>query len=149
MKKFTAILLSLLMMLQAVPFAGLAESAGNAAEEAGTIWSDWYTLPSDPAGEALYRNVQFTVLGETVATLSVADGATVEALPEAPTLLYMSFVGWYDGNTPFTAETPVTGDMVVRGVYTKANPVVEALKLASDPAVPEAREELCRGPPGT
>lgn len=106
MKKVIAMILAVLLMIQALP-AGIGETdAGQSRQNAGEL----------PA--ASFHTVQFVAAGEEVATLFVVDGAAMTRLPRAPEIKGQSFEGWYCDGVEVDAQTPVLADMVVKAVYT-------------------------------
>ncbi|MBR5383363.1 MAG: hypothetical protein IK133_06020, partial [Clostridia bacterium] len=108
MKKLTAIVLTLLILVQMCPSVGFA--AGSIADVSETVVSGQLSKP-------LYHTVVFTVNGDVFTTFFVADGAVVDPMPEAPEIPGQVFTGWYDGDDAFTGETLVTIDKVIEAVY--------------------------------
>ncbi len=112
-RRFTALVLSLLMILQMMPVATLAEGL----EDRDSFTSETY------AGSE-YAKVIFKSPGEEegeydlVASWNVEIGAALDALPEAPEIENYVFQGWMDGDTPVDEATIVTGDMELVAKYT-------------------------------
>ena len=102
-KRFLAILLSVLMLIQAMPMNALA---------AGVVRSN--TL----SGET-YHTVDFVVGGDTVATQLIESGenAKIETLPENPTLVEHEFTGWKAGETEVTVGTEVNSDLTAEAQF--------------------------------
>ena len=71
----------------------------------------------------LKYTVNFSVDGNTISTRKVNEGDTIGTLPENPTKLGYSFVGWYDdplnGNV-ITSETLATSRMTIYAHFVKA-----------------------------
>ena len=108
-KRFLAILLSVLLLIQAMPMNALA---------AGVVRSN--TLRG-----ADYHDVSFVVDGDTIAHQLVEDGAALSVLPEDPALVpedpseaSYKFTGWEDeaGNA-VTAGTVVNSDLTVTAQF--------------------------------
>ena len=100
-KRFLAILLSVLLLIQALPMNALA---------AGVVRSN--TLSGDT-----YHTVDFVVGGDTVATQLVESGAALETLPEAPTQVGYEFTGWKAGETEVTVGTVVNSDLTAEAQF--------------------------------
>ena len=67
--------------------------------------------------------------GNTIQSISVENDGTV-TLPSNPSKAGFKFLGWYsEGDTEFTAKTPVTADMTV---YAKWENIIEAVNNAED-----------------
>lgn len=107
MKRLTAIVLVLLMLVQICPSVGFATDT-DAANNEEII---------DQLIKPVYHTVIFTVDGEAVATFFVVDGAVVSNLPEAPEISGQSFKGWFDGEIPFTTDSIITADKVITAIY--------------------------------
>ena len=107
MKRLTAIVLVLLMLVQICPSVGFATDT-DAANNEEII---------DQLIKPVYHTVIFTVDGEAVATFFVVDGAVVSNLPEAPEISGQSFIGWFDGEIPFTTDSIITADKVITAIY--------------------------------
>ena len=108
-RRAVALLTVMLMLCQMLP------SMIVLAEE--DVWS---SAESDQIQMPEYYAVRFIANEEEVVVLNVQAGATVEQLPEAPTLEGCTFLGWVDedGN-PFTASTVVNGAQTVSANYTE------------------------------
>ena len=99
-KRFLAIVLSLVLVLQMLPTSAL----GVTFYSARLSGADYYT-------------VVFVASGETVATQYVESGATL-TLPQSPTAAGKSFTGWVDAEgEPVTSATTVSGNMTVTAVF--------------------------------
>ena len=116
MKKLTAIVLTLLMLVQMCPSVGLA---------AGSIADGGETVVSGQLNKPVYHTVVFTVNGDVFTTFFVADGAVVNPMPVAPEIPGQVFTGWYDGDDVFTGETLVTIDKVIEAVYKDADITID------------------------
>ncbi|MCR5552195.1 MAG: InlB B-repeat-containing protein, partial [Oscillospiraceae bacterium] len=127
-KRFFAILLTVLMLFQALPFGAMAEGLQDltpaAAVEETAAPRELTSVTSNVIGGDSYGEVSFTytdAAGKVVslgASTAIAAGQPIGALPEAPVLEGYVFVGWVDQNgAPVTADTIVTSDLAVRAVY--------------------------------
>ncbi len=131
--------------------AGAAVEAFPAApEKEGCAFIGWTVdeekveLPYTPtddvtlvaAYEALettvYHIVRFIAEGVIVDAEQVADGETLQSLPSAPAKTGSRFLGWYEGGTPLSLGTAVTGDIEAYAVYTEVSGSLEAQKAKAD-----------------
>ena len=111
MKRILAWVLVILMLGQMIPGASFAASGAEETAEG------LYEVVSDPAEKPVYHTVTFTADEEEVSTIFAADGAEISKLPEAPEIDGEDFVGWYDGDQPFTTGTEIHENKSVLGVY--------------------------------
>ncbi len=82
-------------------------------------YSGTYQVFSEEKETPVYHTVRFTADGETVSTVFVDDGGTIQDLPEAPAVEGKAFVGWFDGDAEFTAESVIYADKEITAVYTE------------------------------
>ena len=102
-KRFVAILLTILMVLEMLPVNALA--------------AGWARTYSNVESGSTYHKVTFEANGSVVAEQYVESGATL-VLPESPSAEGKSFTGWVDSNkNPVTASTTVSGNMTVTAVF--------------------------------
>ena len=99
-----AILLSMLMLLQALPMSALAEG--------------WNVARSNIEEGATYHTVTFEVEDEAVATQLIESGYTVSTFPEDPFKAGYQFDGWFVEDAEFTDSTPVSADTTVEAKFT-------------------------------
>ena len=83
MKRFFAMLLSILMLVELLPMSALADSR----------------VVSDPASGGKFFTVTFTVDGRELEgeTRVVEKGKRIGELPGAPKKSGKEFIGWFDG----------------------------------------------------
>ena len=154
MKRLTAWILVLLMLVQnSVSFGMSAEEKQtdnlSVAEKQAELLTDGEEQKESPTnaeeqtenagGEIFvqiprsqYHIVTFTADGEEVATIFVADGTSIQTLPAAPEVGGVAFLGWYDGNTPFSAEETIFSDRQLRAVYREVRQDLEEKKRNAD-----------------
>ena len=146
MKRLLAGLMVILMLRQYLPGISFAASAEELpaketltdafpAEENITETApaeEWHELVSDPVDKPVYHSVTFTVDGEAVTTIFAADGTEITSLPQALEIDGEEFVGWYDGDQPFTTETEIYEDKSILGVYREKEDVEGALYANED-----------------
>ncbi|MCI5583877.1 MAG: InlB B-repeat-containing protein, partial [Anaeroplasma sp.] len=123
-KRFLAIVLSLVLVLQMLPTSALG-----------------VTFYSARLSGATYYQVDFFASGEKVATQYVESGETL-TLPEAPTAAGKSFTGWKDAaGNKVTSDTTVSGDMTVTAVFEDISVYTVTVKyvLADDQTVEVAQ----------
>ena len=102
-KRFVAILLTILMVLEMLPVNALA--------------AGWARTYSNVESGSTYHKVTFKANGSVVAEQYVESGATL-VLPESPSAEGKSFTGWADSDgNPVTASTKVSGNMTVTAVF--------------------------------
>lgn len=88
--------------------------------------------------------VKFTADGKTVASMTAYEGETVKA-PEAPaapagnSVKTYAFSGWYSGETAYTQELQIAGDMTFEAVF-KAEYSAEYLAMEKALAAVDAAE---------
>ena len=107
MKRAIAAILAVLMLMQLLPATG-------------ETYSEWYQVYFDETETPAYHTVRFCAGGEEISAVFVADGGTVESLPEAPRVAGKVFLGWYDGDSLFTTETIVREDREIEAKYEEA-----------------------------
>ena len=136
MKRFMAMLMAMLMILQVMPVEAMAEGIEGLKSRVSNVitGSTFYTLT-------------FTVEGEDgnddVITQYVEAGHT-PVLPEAPAKEGYTFAGWFVEDTQVTDKTPITSDMnavarftLIATVTVKVNYVAENEEPVADPTVRE------------
>lgn len=97
-RRFLAVLLTIVMLLQALPTAALA---------------DVLTFTSNTVEGSDYHKVEFQDdEGSVLATQYVENGANL-VMPEDPAKEGNNFVGWFYGEEQVTAQTPVSANMTV------------------------------------
>ena len=126
MKRFLAWMMVLLMLGQMLP--GVSFAASEAEENTDNL----HEVVSDPVEKPVYHTVTFTAEEEEVSTIFAADGAEISQLPEAPEIDGEDFLGWYDGDQPFTTETEIHENKSVLGVYKEKEDVEGALYANED-----------------
>ena len=57
---------------------------------------------------------------QSPAPIQVTDGQTMGAKCPAPTCPGWTFQGWYDNNTLYTKDTPITGDLILTAKWSSA-----------------------------
>ena len=101
-RRFLAVLLTIVMLLQALPTAALA---------------DVLTFTSNTVEGSTYHKVEFQDdEGSVLATQYVENGANL-VMPEDPAKEGNKFVGWFYGEEKVTAQTPVSADMTVKAKF--------------------------------
>ena len=137
MKRFMAMLMAMLMILQVMPVEAMAEGIEGLKSRVSNVitGSTFFTLT-------------FTVEGEDgnddVITQYVENGQK-PVLPENPAKAGYTFVGWFTADdTEVTKETPITSDMaavarftLIATVTVKVNYVAENEEPVADPTVRE------------
>ena len=103
-RRFLAILLSLLMLLQALPMSALAEG--------------WNVARSNIEEGATYHTVTFEVEDTAVATQLIESGHKVSTFPEDPFKAGYQFDGWFVEDAEFTFSTPVSANTTVEAKFT-------------------------------
>lgn len=142
MKRFMAMLMAMLMILQVMPVEAMAEGIEGLKSRVSNViaGSTFYTLT-------------FTVEGEDgnndVITQYVEAGHT-PVLPEAPAKEGYTFAGWFVEDTQVTDKTPITSDMAAVARFTSiATVTVTVNYVAEDGTTPVAdptiREYLANG----
>ena len=108
MKRAVAVILAaLLLIMQLLP--ATAE-----------IYSDWYQVISDEIEAPEYHTVRFIADGEVISTIFVRDGGVIEDFPDAPEMDGKEFLGWYDADSFFTAETIISEEKDIEARYQEA-----------------------------
>ncbi len=132
MKRFMAMLMAMLMILQVMPVEAMAEGIEGLKSRVSNVitGSTFFTLT-------------FTVEGGDVITQYVEAGHT-PVLPEAPAKEGYTFAGWFVEDTQVTDKTPINEDMnavarfaPIATVTVTVNYVAENEEQVADPTVRE------------
>ncbi len=128
-RRFLAILLSLLMLLQALPMSALAEG--------------WNVARSNIEEGATYYTVTFEVEDTAVATQLIESGETVSTFPEDPFKADYQFDGWFVEDAKFTSSTAVSADTTVKAKFTPIDAYEVTIKYV-DKAGDEVADSIVR-----
>ena len=141
MKRFMAMLMAMLMILQVMPVEAMAEGIEGLKSRVSNVitGSTFFTLTFTVEGED----------GNDVITQYVEAGHT-PVLPEAPAKEGYTFAGWFVEDTQVTDKTPITSDMNAVAQFTPiATVTVTVNYVAEDGTTPVAdptiREYLANG----
>lgn len=114
------------------------------AEELADAQAEGLSLTLYYDSVAKLYEVKFTADGKTVASMTAYEGETVKA-PEAPaapagnSVKTYAFSGWYSGETAYTQELQIAGDMTFEAVF-KAEYSAEYLAMEKALAAVDAAE---------
>lgn len=97
-KRFVAVLLTILMMMQMLPLNALAEAAWKLGGEASVEG-------------AAYHRVTFTSEDKQIAKQLFENGSPIVTMPEDPAKAGYRFVGWFDGEQEISVGTTVQNDI--------------------------------------
>ncbi len=98
-------------------FDGWVDASGNPVSETTIVTGAMDITAKFTPLETF--TVTFEADGTITDTRTVLAGEAVGTLPEAPQKEGYRFVGWYDGTTPFTADTVITENVTVVARYEK------------------------------
>ena len=107
-KRFVAVLLTILMMMQMLPLNALAEAAWKLGGEASVEG-------------AAYHSVTFTSEDKQIAKQLFENGSPIVTMPEDPAKAGYRFVGWFDGEQEISEGTVVQADI---NAVAKFEPIV-------------------------
>ena len=114
------------------------------AEELADAQAEGLSLTLYYDSVAKLYEVKFTADGKTIASMTAYEGETVKA-PEAPaapagnSVKTYAFSGWYSGETAYTQELQIAGDMTFEAVF-KAEYSAEYLAMEKALAAVDAAE---------
>ena len=114
------------------------------AEELADAQAEGLSLTLYYDSVAKLYEVKFTADGKTVASMTAYEGETVKA-PEAPaapagnSVKTYAFSGWYSGETAYTQELQIAGDMTFEAVF-KAEYSAEYLAMETALGAVDAAE---------
>ena len=113
MKRFFALVLALVMVLQLCPLTAMAEIDYSRFRTAESV----NDVPTAAFAQVVFEYDD----GTLVKKLNVQTGKTVgsEEMPTAEARTGFDFVGWFDGETEITADTPITSSITATAKYTK------------------------------
>ena len=114
MKRFFSLVLALVMVLQLCPLTAMAEIDRSRFRTAESV----NDVPTAAFATVVFR---YEEVNTPVKKLNIQTGKTVgsEEMPTAEARTGFDFVGWFDGETEITADTPITSSITATAKYTK------------------------------